>query len=169
MSYNIPLRVAIGGSVDSSKSSLLGVLKTNKLDNGNGSARHHIFNYPHEKKSGRTSSVAQRTLHIKNKKIIFFDLAGHEKYFRTTLFGMSSSYPNLILILVESNRGILKMTKEHILSAIYLRIPIVFIMTKIDIAIPSKLKNNVRKIKKLMKRMVKKFMKFIMKKIFKNL
>ena len=31
MSYNIPLRVAIGGSVDSSKSSLLGVLKTNKL------------------------------------------------------------------------------------------------------------------------------------------
>lgn len=156
MSYNIPLRVAIGGSVDSSKSSLLGVLKTNKLDNGNGSARHHIFNYPHEKKSGRTSSVAQRTLQIKNKKIIFFDLAGHEKYFRTTLFGMSSSYPNLILILVESNRGILKMTKEHILSAIYLRIPIVFIMTKIDIAIPSKLKNNVRKIKKLMKRAGKK-------------
>lgn len=156
MSYDIPLRVAVGGSVNSSKSSLLGVLKTNKLDNGNGSARSNIFNYPHEKKTGRTSSIAQRTMKIENKKIIFFDLAGHEKYFRTTLFGISSSYPNIMLILVESNRGILKMTKEHILSAIYLRIPIVFIMTKIDIAIPSKLKNNVRKIKKLMKRTGKK-------------
>ena len=156
MSYDIPLRVAVGGSVNSSKSSLLGVLKTNKLDNGNGSARSNVFNYPHEKKTGRTSSIAQRTVKIENKKIIFFDLAGHEKYFRTTLFGISSSYPNIMLILVESNRGILKMTKEHILSAIYLRIPIVFIMTKIDIAIPSKLKNNVRKIKKLMKRTGKK-------------
>lgn len=117
MSYNIPLRVAIGGSVDSSKSSLLGVLQTNKLDNGNGSARHHIFNYPHEKKTGRTSSISQKTLTIENKKIIFYDLAGHEKYFRTTLFGISSSHPNIILILVESNCGILKMTK----SIYYLR------------------------------------------------
>ena len=39
------------------------------------------------------------------------------------------------------------MTKEHILYAIYLRIPIVFVMTKIDIAIPKKLNQNIRKIK----------------------
>lgn len=43
------------------------------------------------------------------------------------------------------------MTKEHIISAIYLRIPIVLVLTKIDIAIPSKLNQNIRKIKKMMK------------------
>jgi len=155
MSYDVPLRVAVGGSVDAGKSTFLAHLKTGKLDDGAGLIRQSIFNYPHEKKTGRTSSIAQRSMKINEKKIIFFDLAGHEKYFRTTLFGISSSYPNLMLILVESNRGVLQMTKEHIISAIYLRIPIVLVMTKIDIAIPKKLNNHIRKIKKMMKRVGK--------------
>ncbi|GAG43743.1 unnamed protein product, partial [marine sediment metagenome] len=113
--------------------------------------RQHIFNYPHEKETGRTSSVTQRSIKVNNKKIIFFDLAGHEKYFRTTLYGISSNYPHVMLIMIESNRGVLQMTKEHIISAIYLRIPIVLVLTKIDIAIPSKLNQNIRKIKKMMK------------------
>ena len=56
-----------------------------------------------------------------------------------------------MLVLIESNRGIQQMTKEHIISAIYLRIPIVLVMTKIDIALPKKLNDNIRKIKKMMK------------------
>jgi len=151
MNYNVPLRVAIGGNVNSGKTTFISYLKTGKLDDGNGLIRQNIFNYPHEKKTGRTSSVAQRSLIIENKKIIFFDLAGHEKYFRTTLFGISSSYPDLMLVLIESNRGVQQMTKEHIISAIYLRIPIVLVMTKIDMAIQNKLNNNIRTIKKMMK------------------
>ena len=167
MEYKVPLRVAIGGDVDSGKSSLLGILKTGKLDDGRGSARKNIFNYPHEEKTGQTSSISQRSIKINDKKIIFFDLAGHEKYFRTTLYGISSSYPHVMLVMIESNRGVLNMstknpdkniikkninmTKEHIISAIYLRIPIVLILTKIDIAIPSKLNQNIRTIKKIMK------------------
>lgn len=155
MNYDVPLRVSVGGSVNAGKSSFLGHLKTGKLDDGDGLVRQSIFNYPHEKKTGRTSSVAQRSMKVEDKKIIFFDLAGHEKYFRTTLFGISSSYPDVMLVLVESNRGIIQMTKEYIISAIYLRIPIVLVMTKIDIAIPKKLNNNIRKIKMMMKKVGK--------------
>jgi elongation factor 1-alpha len=151
MSYDVPLRVAIGGHVDAGKSSVLGFLKTGIVDDGNGSARSSIFNYPHEKKSGRTSSVAQRTIKINNKKVIFYDLAGHEKYFRTTLSGISCSHPDIMLILIESNKGLQQMTKEHIISAIYLRIPIVIVMTKLDIALINKLNTNIRIIKKVMK------------------
>jgi GTPase len=144
-------RFLLGDFTVTHNSSMLGMLKTGKLDDGNGLIRQSIFNYPHERKTGRTSSVAQRSLTIENKKVIFFDLAGHEKYFRTTLFGISSSYPDVMLVLIESNRGVQQMTKEHIISAIYLRIPIVLVMTKIDIALPKKLNNNIRKIKKMMK------------------
>ena len=151
MNYDVPLRVAIGGNVDAGKTSFLGYLQTGINDDGNGLSRSNIFNYPHEKKTGRTSSVVQRSISINNKKIIFYDLAGHEKYFRTTLFGISSSYPDIMLILIESNKGMQQITKEHIISAIYLRIPIIIVMTKLDIAIPSKLITNIQTIKKVMK------------------
>jgi GTPase len=150
--YEVPLRVAVAGNVDASKSTFLGVLKSGEFDDGNGKARQCIFNYPHEKKSGRTSSVAQRSIMVKDKKIVFFDLAGHERYLRTTLFGMSSSYPNIALILVEGTRGVQKMTKEHIITALYLRIPMVIVLTKIDIAPDQKLRTNIAGIKKMMKK-----------------
>jgi len=149
--YAVPLRVAVAGSVDAGKSSFLGVLKSGEYDDGAGKARAHIFNYPHEIKTGRTSSVAQRSMMVENKKIIFFDLAGHEKYLRTTLYGMSSSYPHIALVLVEANRGVTKMTKEHIITCLYLRVPFAFVVTKLDIAQPHLLKKTVNMIKKLMK------------------
>lgn len=152
MSYSVPLRVSVAGNVNSGKSSFLGILKSNEFDDGNGKSRQCIFNYPHEAKSGRTSSVANRTIKVKDSSIQFFDLPGHEKYLRTTLFGMSSTYPDIALILVEANRGIQRMTKEHIITAIYLRIPMVIVVTKIDIAEPTKLKTNLRGIKVMLKR-----------------
>lgn len=149
--YFVPLRVAIGGNVDSSKSTFIGVLKTGQFDDGNGKVRASIFNYSHELKSGMTSSVSQKTITINDKKVIFFDLPGHEKFLRTTLFGMSSSYPHLALIMVEANKGVEKMTKEHIISAIYLRIPFAFVISKMDTAQPKLLKNTLFTIKKIMK------------------
>ena len=113
--YDIPLRVAVAGSVNSGKSSLLGCLKSGEFDDGNGKSRKCIFNYPHEQETGRTSSVAQRSIEINNKKILFFDMAGHEKYLRTTLFGMSSSYPDVALILIEGSRN-LAVNKSAIIS-----------------------------------------------------
>jgi UDP-N-acetylmuramyl pentapeptide synthase len=51
----------------------LGYLKTGIVDDGNGSSRSSIFNYSHEKNSGRTSSVSQQTIKINNKKIILIN------------------------------------------------------------------------------------------------
>ena len=56
----IDIKIAIAGSVDAGKSSMLGVLTTGKKDNGRGSARLSVFNFPHEISSGRTSSVGHQ-------------------------------------------------------------------------------------------------------------
>ena len=104
----IDIKVAVAGTVDAGKTSFIGTLSTGQNDNGRGSARSSVFNFIHEVKTGRTSSVAQQILGYdydgkivnysglnkmswseiveKSSKIIsFFDLAGHEKYLKTTI------------------------------------------------------------------------------------
>lgn len=62
------------------------------------------------------------------------DLCGHEKYLKTTMFGLSGLYPHYAMLIVGANMGISRMTKEHIGIAISLKIPIFVVVTKIDIA-----------------------------------
>lgn len=45
------------------------------------------------------------------KVISFTDLAGHERYLRTTVFGMLSSEPNYCLLMVAANNGLIGMSK----------------------------------------------------------
>lgn len=132
-------------------SSFLGVLKSNQLDDGKGRSRTEIMYYPHEKESGRTSSSTQRTVVLDGKKIIFVDLPGHSGYLRTTLYGLSSHHPHMSLILVEANKGITPMTKEHIIGSFYLGIPFLFVITKIDVAEKDKLKQTIATLKGLLK------------------
>ena len=152
----IDIKVAVAGTVDSGKSSLLGVLTTGKNDDGRGSARLSIFNFKHEVSSGRTSSIAHHILGFDDKgkivnyeglhkrswpdivkdssKIIsFYDLCGHEKYFKTTIRGLSSSYPDMALILVGGNMGVSRITYDHIFLCVSLKIPFAIVVTKIDI------------------------------------
>ena len=106
------IRLACVGNVDSGKSTLLGVLLSGKEDDGRGSARINVFNFQHEIKTGRTSSVTQHILGFdpcgnivnygecngrrntwpdivkKSAKIItMIDLCGHERYLKTTIKG----------------------------------------------------------------------------------
>lgn len=175
----IDLNVAVAGNVDSGKTSLVGVLTSGKNDNGRGSARLSVFNFQHEVSSGRTSSVAQHILGFDSKgnitnytsgllyynkewpdivkdssKIIsFYDLCGHEKYLKTTITGLSSSFPDLCLVLVGANMGITKITQEHIFLCVTLGIPFAIVITKIDICKNRKnvLKQTVQSINKLLK------------------
>ena len=152
----IDLRVAIAGSVDSGKSTFTGSIVNGIVDDGRGYARSMIFNYPHEIKTGRTSSISHQILGFdengeivnyrsicgkmswpdivrsSSKIVTFFDLAGHEKYLKTTILGLTSSPPNMCFIMVGANRGILRMTREHIFLCITLGIPFAFVITKID-------------------------------------
>jgi GTPase len=66
--------------------------------------------------------------------VTFIDLCGHEKYLKTTLFGMMGLLPDYVMILVGANMGLSTMTKEHIGIALSLKIPIYVVITKIDIA-----------------------------------
>lgn len=151
----IDIKIAICGHVDAGKSSTLASFITGKLDNGRGESRLSIFNYPHEVKTGRTSSIAQHIMGFdkngdivnykdfgrktwpeivreSSKIISFYDLAGHEKYLKTTITGLSSSFPDFSFVIVGGNKGIQKMTVEHIFICITLKIPFIIIITKID-------------------------------------
>ena len=172
----IDIKVAVAGSVDVGKSSLLGVLISGQNDNGRGSARLAVFNFRHEVFSGRTSSIAHHILgfndkgHITNysgmhkkswpdivrdssKIISFYDLCGHERYLRTTIMGLTSSFPDLCLILVGANMGMTRMTNEHIFLCVTLKIPFAIVLTKIDICVNRKkvMKETIRSINKLLK------------------
>lgn len=152
------LKVAVAGHIDAGKSSLIGTLITGKSDDGRGKSRSSVFNYIHELKSGRTSSIAHQILGFdyegkivnyqniggssrlswsdivqKSCKIVsFFDLAGHETYLKTTILGLTSSFPDVCIIVIDANNGIKPMTKEHILLCVTLNISFIIVITKID-------------------------------------
>lgn len=170
----IDLKIGVIGNVDSSKSSTIGCLIRGIMDDGRGKARAHVFNYKHEIDTGRTSSIGHQILGFdvngnivnakhdrilpwteivkQSKKIVtFFDLAGHEKYLRTTIYGLSSMYPDYCLIMVGANMGIVGMTKEHIGLCVSLKIPFIIVVSKMDLAPPDVLKNTMKDINNIIK------------------
>jgi GTPase len=69
----------------------------------------------------------------KSSKIIsFIDLAGHERYLRTTVFGLTGCAPDYIMLMVGGNAGLIGMSKEHLGIAVSLGVPVVVVVTKID-------------------------------------
>jgi len=129
------IRIGIVGNVDSGKSTVISVLKEQILDNGRGLARAKILKHKHEKDSGRTSSITHHYYVNKehNKILSFIDLAGHEKYYKTTMLGVNGCSLDYIVIMIGSNMGVTKMTVEHLTLALILKIPFIFVFSKIDI------------------------------------
>lgn len=132
-------------------SSLIGVLISSVLDNGDGSARKLVAKHPHEIKSGKTSDISTRTYDVpnSNKGVTLIDLCGHESYFRTTTFGVSGLFPDYAFLIVSANKEILPMTKQHLRLLLSLSIPIIIIVTHIDIAPEDIYKNTINGINKI--------------------
>ena len=175
LSLPIEITIAVAGNVDGGKSSTIGVLTSGQLDNGRGLARLQIFSHPHEIETGRTSSIAHHLIgfdnsgalvndnisitkpswtdimQLSNKIIYFNDLAGHEKYLRTTIYGFSSIIPDYSAIIVAANTGLNKMTKEHIVICLSLKIPFFIIITKVDMCPDNIYKQTLVNIKRLLK------------------
>ncbi|XP_020783091.1 GTP-binding protein 1-like [Boleophthalmus pectinirostris] len=172
----LEVRVAVVGNVDAGKSTLLGVLTHGELDNGRGFARQKLFRHKHEMESGRTSSVGNDILGFdqegqvvnkpdshggsldwtkiceKSSKIItFIDLAGHEKYLKTTVFGMTGHLPDFCMLMVGSNAGIVGMTKEHLGLALALNVPVFVVVTKIDMCPANVLQETLKLLQRLLK------------------
>ncbi|ORY14381.1 P-loop containing nucleoside triphosphate hydrolase protein [Clohesyomyces aquaticus] len=171
----IETRIAVVGNVDAGKSTMLGVLVKGGLDDGRGKARVNLFRHKHEIESGRTSSVgmeimgfdSQGEVVVSNvagrkltweeigrrsaKVISFTDLAGHERYLRTTVFGLLSSEPNYCLLMVAANNGLIGMSKEHLGIALALNVPVMVVITKIDICPPQILEQTIKQLTKILK------------------
>lgn len=154
------VRVAVIGNVDSGKSTLVGVLTKSQLDDGRGLARSKVFNFSHEQVNGRTSSIGQEIMgfdsklqqvvydrdnatrnqswgHVvsnSDKLVTFLDLCGHEKYLKTTMFGLVGLMPDYSMIVVGANMGVSRMTREHLGISLALGIPVFIVVTKVDIA-----------------------------------
>lgn len=145
------LKICVVGSVDAGKSSLISVLVYKKLDDGRGFARKRVFRHPHELESGRTSAISSKHLKIDDKNVItFIDLAGHERYLKTTITGLSSSFADYAVVTVGANMGVLRMTKEHLGIALALKIPIIIVITKIDLAPEHILHNTINRLKRIL-------------------
>lgn len=157
------IRVVTLGNVDSGKSTMLGVLTRGGLDNGRGLARGGVFRHKHELDSGRTSAVSQQIVgfapdgqvvnyadpdvreahqlrwdqivNASAKVVHFSDLAGHERYLRTTMHGVSGCQPDFGMMCVDANRGgVVGMTREHLSIVLGLKVPFFVVVTKIDMA-----------------------------------
>lgn len=172
----VNLRLCVCGNVDAGKSTIIGVLTTGEKDNGRGSARQKVFTHRHEQDTGRTSSIAHRYIGFdihsnptnyntttnrmtdpkqlltnSSKIVALYDLAGHERYLRTTLFGLASAKPDYAIVVVSANNGIQKMTKEHICVCLALKIPFFVIITRIDATPLNVYQNTLESIEKLVK------------------
>ncbi|KAL0858298.1 hypothetical protein ABMA27_012198 [Loxostege sticticalis] len=154
---SVELRVAVMGANEAGKSTLIGVLTQGELDNGRGSARLNMFRHLHEVKSGRTSSLSHEILgfdaqgNVVNygcselmtaerigersaKLVSFLDLAGHSKYQRTTLHGLSGYCPHRAMLLISATAGITRITEEHLGLLLALDLPFFAVISKCDIA-----------------------------------
>lgn len=172
------VRVAVVGNVDAGKSTMLGVLTSGVLDDGRGKARVGLFRHKHEIESGRTSSIGQEILAFdKNGKamnpttvngfmrktswdeicpeahkvITFMDLAGHERYLKTTMFGLTGGAPDYVMLMVGANAGLIGMAKEHLALAFALAVPVLVVVTKIDMSPAAVLENTMRQLVKILK------------------
>ena len=140
------IRIGVGGNIDAGKSSFVGVITKNVLDNGRGYARSFIMKHKHELDSGRTSVLVQHYIRNEDKVIEFTDLAGHEKYLKTTIKGISGCLIDYVAIIINANTGIQLMTREHISLVYTLRIPMFIIYTKTDLCPPHIYKMNLEHI-----------------------
>ena len=133
------IRIASIGNVDSAKSTTISVLSNNILDNGRGKARKLVLKHPHEEQTGRTSCITHHYIETEKSIVGFIDLAGHEKYLKTTVSGLNGNFIDYAMVTIGVDRGIIGMTKEHLAIALSLKIPVFLVITKIDIAIKDKL------------------------------
>jgi elongation factor 1-alpha len=146
------ITVGVMGNVNAGKSTLIGTLVTNQNDNGKGRNRTYVTTHLHELTSGRTSSIGQIIMGYtdentikyyspgvqwcditkeSSKVIKFLDLAGHEKYLKTTIKGLQMR-PNYLIVAIESSNGITDVTKQHITLCRAHKIPFIILITKVD-------------------------------------
>mmetsp|Transcript_13628 Transcript_13628/g.18886 ORF Transcript_13628/g.18886 Transcript_13628/m.18886 type:complete len:529 (-) Transcript_13628:497-2083(-) len=93
----------------------------------------------------------REVMEVSKSVITFVDLCGHEKYLKTTICGLTGTFPDYACLVVGANMGVTKMTKEHLGIVLALKIPFYVILTKVDICPPNVLKRTKDKLVKILK------------------
>ncbi|CAB01578.1 Tr-type G domain-containing protein [Caenorhabditis elegans] len=165
----IEVRLAVVGGCDVGKSTLCGVLTQGCLDDGNGKARIGIFRFPHEVRTGKTSSVCNDVIGFDNrgklvnyaqnsleemvekssKLVTLIDLAGDAKYQKTTIHGLTGYTPHFACLVVAADRGITWATREHLGLIAALNIPMFVLITKMDLVDRQGLKKIIKDVSNL--------------------
>ncbi|VEL15117.1 unnamed protein product [Protopolystoma xenopodis] len=83
--------------------------------------------------------------------ITFIDLAGHERYLKTTVFGMTGYAPDFAMLMVGANSGVIGMTKEHLGLALALGVPVFVVIAKIDMCPPNILQETTNLLLRILK------------------
>lgn len=69
------------------------------------------------------SRTAEVICESSSKMITFIDLAGHHKYLKTTIFGLTSYCPDFAMLVVSANTGIGEQMTDEILVVILYSAP----------------------------------------------
>jgi len=155
----------------------VGVLSKFVLDDGRGHARSHVLQHKHEKEKGQTSAVALELMgfdnggsavqpskltgkHVKDfrdvatrsaRLITMIDLCGHEHFLKTTVFGLMGMMPDMVMLLVGANAGVQKMTREHLGLTAALQLPVIMVVTKIDMAPKHILEDSMKRVDRVLR------------------
>lgn len=141
------LRIAIAGSVDDGKSTLLGrllhdtgSLRVDQIDKMTqvGQSKGLAIDLASvtdglkaEQEQGITIDVAYRYLDLDGRRVIFADTPGHEQYTRNMFTGASSAWASLLL--VDAIRGLRDQTRRHAaIAALQGHQKLIFCVNKLD-------------------------------------
>ncbi len=124
------------------------VIKYEKCDENKLKLINTKINRKFDPKQVATIDINNSQINV-NKVVSLIDLAGHDKYLKTTVFGITGMFPDRGIVVIGANTGITKLTKEHIGLMICIKIPFMIIITKIDMApdnVYKELKDNLKKL-----------------------
>ncbi|KAI6046024.1 P-loop containing nucleoside triphosphate hydrolase protein [Pisolithus marmoratus] len=100
----------------------------------------------------RLDKLGWEDIATRSAKIISFsDLAGHERYLKTTLYGLTSGAPSCVILMVGGNAGLIGMSKEHLAITLALNVPVIVCVTKIDMTPPNVLSETLKQVTKILK------------------
>lgn len=102
--------------------------------------------------TARLDKLGWQEIAARSAKIISFsDLAGHERYLKTTLYGLTSGAPSCVILMVGGNAGLIGMSKEHLAITLALNVPVIVCITKIDMTPPNVLSETLKQVTKILK------------------
>jgi len=123
-----------------------------EIDHHSHGKKHHMTNAQEVfSRNARLVKSEDEIAREANKIVTLMDLAGHEKYLKTTIHGVSSGMADYALILVNSRHPPNQMTKHHLNLCCSFNIPVIIVLTKVDGCPEHALKDTTAKVKQMLR------------------